>query len=115
MPHEYDDPVSGDRLDQAARLTLRLRGEAPSAELEFLAACAVGEVFCSCITGAEDTAESGPSAIHGALVGEVIRRARQALERSRRARIAPRPDPVERASRDSFPASDPPAWIWRQH
>ena len=27
---------------------------------------------------------------------------------------AARPDPVETSSIDSFPASDPPAWVWRQ-
>jgi hypothetical protein len=107
VPHEYDDPVYAGLVEAATVLTLQLRERRSSAPLHELAKEAVDVVFCTCVTTAADVAAGGRAPVHAGLVEEVRLRA------ERECAMGAPPDSVECASRDSFPASDPPAWIWR--
>lgn len=104
MSHEYDEPIYAGLIEAATRLTLQLRSYQDNASLRELAAQAVDALFCTCVTSAADAVVGKPAPVHAGLVDEVHRRAAREIDRT---------DPVERASRDSFPASDPPGWIWR--
>ncbi|MGH7043826.1 MAG: hypothetical protein ACREFY_17100 [Acetobacteraceae bacterium] len=110
MSHEYDDPVTRSAVDTAVDLALQLHSVRKQVPFEVLVREAVDAAFCLCVTGAADASVGGRSPVHEGLITEVKRRARTEL-----ATQVPLPqhDPVELASGDSFPASDPPAWIWR--
>lgn len=70
---EFADAINGRTFDFAVDLTRHLRTERllPLAEL---VALAVSKSFCTCVTDGEDAAELQFSAIHGALIEEVVLR-----------------------------------------
>lgn len=73
--HEYAEAATGAAFDAAVR---RLRGspvESTRAALYAQAAAIVDELFCPCVTDAEDAAEGGRSSIHEGLISELLRRA----------------------------------------
>jgi hypothetical protein len=67
---EYSDTIDTETIAAAVRLT-RALGSASTAPLSELAAKAVSQTFCTCVTEGEDAAERQFSAIHARLVEQV--------------------------------------------
>lgn len=83
MADQYVDAAGEERFDAAIALTLQRWPLRHSLSLEQVAAQAVVEVFCVCVTQGADEIEHHPSPIHDGLIAEVVRRAQMRLNSSR--------------------------------
>ncbi len=109
MAYEYQEPVQAELLEKAILLTVQGAARNPRQAATDLAKEAVDAVFCTCVTTAADAVVEGEAPVHAGLIAEVRR---QAEQRDARRDVA-LDKIVDWASEQSFPASDPPAWIWR--
>lgn len=83
MADQYVDAAGEERFDAAIALTLQRWPLSRSLSLEQVAAQAVVEVFCVCVTQGAVEIEHHPSPIQDGLIAEVVRRAQMRLNSSR--------------------------------
>ena len=112
MTHEYDDPLNPAAINAAVARVLALQLSAPNEPVEKHIEQAVHEHICACAVDIEDQIEGSRSGLHDTIAQEI--RARVEREWQAKEGRSPLYDDVDQASDQSFPASDPPGWIWQR-
>jgi hypothetical protein len=108
---EYGDPISPGQIELAVERALDLLRAAPQRSLDDSVREAVAHTICACVLGIEDDLERHLSGTHAGTIEEVRRRVALRLARTP---AQAKDNPVDEASEESFPASDPPGWIWER-
>lgn len=115
MSNDYHDAVDEAKLDAAVRGVLRQSLAECPVPLEQLATRMISETCCLCVTDAGDASEGQLSTIHTGLIEEVVKRVSAIIAEPLSppsVSLSGSADEIDIASDQSFPASDPPAWIW---
>ena len=88
MASELHDAVSNERIEAAVDEALKRQAQQPEIPLGSHARTAVHEIFCTCVRSVADGVEHDLSAIHAALVADILRRAERRLLVQSRAKSA---------------------------
>src|SRR5690606_25028840 len=63
VPHEYDDPITDENVEAAARIARELSSKQPAVPIDSHVAEAVDQTFCGCSTSIQDGIEGGMSGL----------------------------------------------------